>query len=38
MCRALDEENHALRTTLADARIVSPLRHDTDDDRHGIPT
>ena len=26
-CRALDEENQALRSTLADARVVSPLRH-----------
>ena len=25
-CRALDEENAALRTALADARVVSPLR------------
>ena len=26
-CRVLDEENQALRTALADARVVSPLRH-----------
>lgn len=25
-CRALDEENQALRTALTDARVVSPLR------------
>jgi hypothetical protein len=25
-CRALDEENQALRTALADARVVTPLR------------
>jgi hypothetical protein len=35
-CRALDEENQGLRTALADARIVSPLRHRAGDDRHGV--
>jgi len=35
-CRALDEENQALRTALADARVVSPLRHRAGDDHHGL--
>jgi hypothetical protein len=35
-CRALDEENAALRTALADARIVSPLRRHAGDNRHGV--
>jgi hypothetical protein len=35
-CRVLDEENQALRTALADARVVSPLRHRAGDDRNGL--
>ena len=35
-CRALDEENQALRSTLADARIVSPLRHRAGDGQRNV--
>lgn len=35
-CRALDEENHALRTTLADARVVSPFRHRAGDAEQSV--
>ena len=33
-CRALDDENQALRAALGDARIVSPLRRGASDDGH----
>ncbi len=35
-CRVLDEENRALRTALADARVVSPLRQRAGDDQHSV--
>ena len=35
-CRVLDEENQGLRTAVADARIVSPLRHRAGADQHGL--
>jgi hypothetical protein len=35
-CRVLDEDNAALRTALADARVISPLGHHAGDNRHGF--
>jgi hypothetical protein len=35
-CRALDEENQALRSTLADARVVSPFRHRAGDGQQSV--
>jgi small-conductance mechanosensitive channel len=35
--RALDEENQALRSALADARVISPLPRHADDDWQSVP-
>jgi len=35
-CRVLDEENEALRSSLAGARVVSPLRHGAGDAQHRV--